>query len=161
MSPCPPVVPRSVPTRATGVELTEEEREALITLIAAQPAHCRHYSYRRDMEGLGIMDCGPHCAIGVPLVLPGASKCCWPNPEPPLCAKREEVPEAERRSKAAFTIDRMRRTALVLEVIPAEGGYEGEVKCPCCPGTVKWARARTSKHLWASCSTPLCFSIMQ
>ena len=56
--------------------------------------HCRHYSYRHaDL----ISECGPQCARGLDLSMPGASLGCMPD-QARTCTVREEYTEAERRA---------------------------------------------------------------
>ena len=126
--------------------------------------HCRHYSYMRDR-----LDRGPTCALGLDLTGPGASRKCWPVDTSTGagcgCDRREEYTEAERAAWGDYVAARTARMVLILPAIPGkdEGrGKAGTIPCPACDGgVVRWSRAASNGHLWAACSTPNCFSIIQ
>jgi hypothetical protein len=130
--------------------------------------HCRHYSYN-----LGAMldDQGPCCAKGLDLTGPGAANVCMPKGGwPGSCAKREEYTAVERDIWDKWKAASLGRMIQVLEVIPGSAdrkdkdywGKTGTVQCPACgDGKVRWTRAPSNGHLWASCSTPNCFQVMQ
>ncbi len=152
----PPLSP-SVPT------FTPEERKRILDHHASKATHCRHYSYQRDDEGLGL---GPLCAVGIDLSAPGASKKCWPTPENGLsCDKREERTPEEKQAQAEERVARLERMMVILACIPDGGkpssATSGAFACPCCSGTVRWVRATTNRHLHARCSTAGCFGVMQ
>lgn len=50
-----------------------------------------------------------------------------------------------------------------LAAIPAgKPGTTGEVVCPKCKkGKIRYSFARSNGHLWASCSTEKCFTVIQ
>ena len=128
--------------------------------------HCRHYSY-----DLAVVDAGgPCCAKGIDLSGPGASSVCMPKPfegfpDKRACKKREEYTAVERDEWKKWQAEAMGRMIIVLAEIPGDvkdRGKTGTLKCPACKtGTVRWTRAPNNGHLWASCSTPHCFQVMQ
>ena len=96
---------------------TPEEREALILAYAARPTHCRHYSYEPSSDGTLVgNDGGPTCAVGIDLSAPGASKCCWSEPEG-ACPKREEETGAERLAFAEKIISSRERAAKIMPLL--------------------------------------------
>lgn len=134
---------------------------------ARASAHCRHYSFdvRNFLEGGG-----PRCARGIDLSGSGMPKRCMPkgpsdNFSP--CGEREEYSDAERLAWLVWRRDSMRRMIIILAAIPdrtdeSSWGKTGELPCPACnSGTVRWTRAAVNGHLWASCSTPHCFGMIQ
>lgn len=40
-------------------------------------------------------------------------------------------------------------------------GGHGEIKCPNCPGTIRYSVASVNGHIWACCSTPNCVRWIQ
>lgn len=132
--------------------------------------HCRHYSYSGSILTDGG---GPKCARDVILSAPGAARCCMPAPAGDgfTCALREEYTEDERAAWLDWMAERACRSVLILAEIPGSSrdkknrpgwGQFGEFPCPACDwGVVKWTRARTNGHLWAACTTPDCFAVIQ
>lgn len=135
--------------------------------------HCRHYDYK-----FGLDERGPRCAKGFDLSAPGAAKVCMPHSskgDSVVCLKREEYTEEERRAWTDWSAASIKRMFLIMKDIPGRAdwgeagivdktfwGKSGEITCPACDGgTVRWTRASVNGHLWASCSTPNCFSVMQ
>lgn len=124
--------------------------------------HCRHYSYLLNSD-----DHGPRCARGLDVSGPGASRPCWPSAAADgyACDLREEYTEAEREAWHVYTKERTDRMRLIWPLIPdkAEGrGKSGTFECPACDGgVVRWSRTSVNGHVWAACSTPNCFSIIE
>lgn len=127
-------------------------------------SHCRHYSYNRDPG----RDPGPTCALGVDLTGPGASRSCWPVDTSTGagvgCDRREEYTDDERAAWQVYADARVARMRLIVPLIPGKKdgrGKSGSFACPACGGTVRWSRAASNGHVWAACSTPNCFSIIE
>ena len=128
--------------------------------------HCRHYSYKMGLND----DRGPTCAKGLDLASkPGAALVCMPDLGANLCAQREEFTEIERAAWEEWRNQSMARMILIMPLIPGSGakrdeywGKTGKFSCPACEvGNVRWTRAPNNGHIWASCSTPNCFSVIQ
>ena len=133
--------------------------------------HCRHYSYAMEPNDKR----GPCCAKGVNLEAPGAANVCMPQSmvvTGALCSKREEYTKAERKAWEQYRKESMLRMIAVLAEIPGSSdnnkkdreywGKQGTIDCPVCEGgKVRWTRAPSNGHLWARCSTPNCFGVMQ
>lgn len=86
------------------------------------------------------------------------------------CPKRGDWAEAERAAWKAHTDEHLDRMRIIMPVIPGssdrkhreEWGKQGIIDCPACgAGKIHWSRALSNGHLWARCSTPNCFSIIQ
>jgi hypothetical protein len=126
---------------------------------------CRHYDYARptfprNTKTLQSNE-GAQCALGVDLSGNGATikaGCC--NPRGGACAKREPYTIEEIVAAEAEADEAMSRAMAIIPSIPSKGDA-GDFACPCCDGTVRWSRARSNGHVWAACSTPNCFSLMQ
>ena len=125
--------------------------------------HCRHYGYAP-----GLVDGGPTCAVGVNNRQPGGSAPCMPDGTG--CPSRSDWTEEERAAWKAYGDERLGRMAVIMPTIPGsadrkhreEWGKDGVIDCPACGvGKVSWSRARSNGHLWARCSTPDCFSVIQ
>lgn len=123
--------------------------------------HCRHYSW----------DIGPRCAVGVDIDRPMGTLPCMPagvvqKPFVP-CPKREDYTPDEIEARRAKQSARMDRVFQCMAAIPntmndrRAWGTSGTVECPACKGTIEWSRARRNGHLWAKCSTPDCFAVIQ
>ena len=133
--------------------------------------HCRHYSYKMAPEDTR----GPCCAKELDLTAPRAVQACMPKSVAPrplarVCDQREEYTATEREAWKKFQTESMGRLITILAVIPGSvdtrdkeyWGKTGELVCPACEtGTVRWTRAPNNGHLWASCSTPNCFGVIQ
>jgi hypothetical protein len=128
--------------------------------------HCRHYSYDYEPND------GPACAKGIDLTSkPGAALVCMPNSFGKICAQREEFTEEERAVWKEYQQAAMMRMILVMPEIPSSDNYKedqqywgktGRFTCPACEGgNVRWTRSPSNGHIWAACSTPNCFSVMQ
>lgn len=133
--------------------------------------HCRHYDYERGV--------GPRCACAVDLTGPGDAQKCMPanvtldrsaeQPEP--CDWREEYTPEERAAWSDWMEGRKLRMISCMALIPGNSrdrkakpfwGQSGRFDCPACKtGMVKWTRARINGHVWAACSTPDCFEVME
>lgn len=110
--------------------------------------HCRHYSYERGLQG------GPRCALGLDLTAPGATRCCWPNPEM-VCASRENWNDQEKAAWEAWQNERMSRMIAAIAALPAlEGRATVKVDCPSCSGVITYIRIPTRAYV--GCSTPHC-----
>lgn len=145
--------------------------------------HCRHYSYVMTPNDEPQ---GPRCACGLDLrAKPGASLVCMPDADVELkllekqgrpidaCEWREEYTDDERAAWEAWKHQSMQRMLNILPKIPgsadrnnasdrATWGTQGVFDCPACKeGKVRWSRARVNGHVWAACSTPNCFTVMQ
>lgn len=132
--------------------------------------HCRHYDYKMALGD----DRGPCCARGLDLSSPGAANVCMPKavgvvPEK-VCLQREEYTATERDNWKKWQTESMGRLIVILAVIPGSAdkkdkaywGKTGSLDCPACnAGKVKWTRAPNNGHLWASCTTPHCFMVIQ
>lgn len=138
--------------------------------------HCRHYDYVRSPDKEKD---GPQCACGIDLrEKPGATQPCMPPnvvfdrnaPQPEPCVWREEFTDAERDAWERYRVESLARAAVVMEKIPGSAdrkhrntwGTTGQLDCPACgTGIVRWSRSRVNGHLFAGCSTPNCFAVMQ
>lgn len=88
-----------------------------------------------------------------------------------ICAQREEYTAVERETWKRFQAESVYRMFQIMPLVPgcnAETddrqywGKTGTFACPACEGgTVRWTRAPNNGHVWASCSTPNCFQVMQ
>lgn len=121
--------------------------------------HCRHYG----SWGGGILrGGGPTCAMNVPLIEPAARNACMPpdSQRGATCSAREEWTASERAAWKAWSDHHRERMLVIFAAIPDD--YGGEIPCPACgTGRVRYARARSNRHLHAACSTPNCFEVMQ
>lgn len=98
---------------------------------------------------------------------------CMPRdlPGKRRCTKREEYSAQERDDWKKWQTSCMQRLVQIMPLIPgAESekedrqywGKTGDFPCPACEiGTVRWTRSSSNGHIWAHCSTPYCFKVMQ
>ncbi len=134
--------------------------------------HCRYYSYQMHNLSGGMP--GPTCMQGIVLDSPGAALMCMPNPEKLLeraCPSRENYTDEEKAAWVIWKKEAFTRMCLVMVEIPSSEnkkedqkywGKTGSFICPGCNGgAVRWTRAPNNGHIWAACSTPNCFSVIQ
>lgn len=129
--------------------------------------HCRYYSY--NLQGVR----GPSCAKGIDLSAPGAANVCMPRGlnAKGFCQARQEYSAQERDDWKKWQASVLERLAQIMPLIPGDNnpkkdreywGKTGSFSCPACEtGTVRWTRSPPNGHIWAHCSTPYCFKVMQ
>lgn len=133
--------------------------------------HCRHYSY--------VPATGPRCSMAVDLTGRGDALKCMPDVmrestrnslllnhgrvvDQDDCDFREEYTDAEREAWEAWRTKKLAISIVITASLPdGEPGSTGALQCPSCIfGTIRWTRA-SNGHIWASCTTPHCFQVIQ
>lgn len=122
--------------------------------------HCRHYSYARGKDWVLGEGSGPRCAVGCDLSDPMASNACMPDAtmrdRVPPCPRRADYTDDERAAWKAWCRAGMDRLAQVIAALPhpIPVRASGSITCPCCGGTVSYARWVGGAMV--QCSTPDC-----
>lgn len=114
--------------------------------------HCRHYSYVLPVTR---KDSGPHCAVGIDLSEPGATKRCMPDSDCP-CHAREDYTQAERDAWAAAKSASLDRLVAAIDALPhpIPLNTSGTVLCPSCDGRLSYARWHRGAEI--ACSDKTC-----